>query len=358
MRFLKKKFLFIIKSLIQALFKLTYGSINSKSKFTHDKNIIKTKITIDNKNHYVYQIKNGRVYTDYVENVAVIKSKNIIENISYQQIKGRLLPVKYNSTLKKGTPRFKKYFKGLVVSLIQGASGNNNYFHWMFDILPRLYLISKVIRLADVDFFYIPDAKPYQLYTLSKFKIFKNRIINSKNYRHITADKIYATSHPWYHKGYILKEAKKLQPWILNWVSKNFIIHKKKFKCANKIFIDRSESIFNHCQFINNDQIIKFLKDKDFSIIQPGKLSVAKQIYLFNNAKVIIGAHGAAFANLVFCKPGTKIIEVMPIKHPNEVSKTISKEKKLNYNLIKTKNLNNKKNGDIYLPINVLKKYL
>jgi len=70
---------------------------------------------------------------------------------------------------------------------------------------------------------------------------------------------------------------------------------------------------------------ILFLKEKGFSKYKVGELSFFEQIYLFNNAKFIIGAHGAAFTNLAFCKPNTNIIEIKPFTHPNNVNKRISK---------------------------------
>ncbi len=39
-------------------------------------------------------------------------------------------------------------------------------------------------------------------------------------------------------------------------------------------------------------------------------LSFKKQVKYFHNAKLVIGMHGAAFANLFFCDPGTNVIEV------------------------------------------------
>ena len=79
-------------------------------------------------------------------------------------------------------------------------------------------------------------------------------------------------------------------------------------------------------------------------------------IYLFNNAKIIIGAHGASFANLAFCEPNTNIIEIKPSTHPNNVNKRISQINNLNYKLIETKELDKdqKKFADIYLPIDKL----
>ena len=64
--------------------------------------------------------------------------------------------------------------------------------------------------------------------------------------------------------------------------------------------------------------------------------------------------------NLTFCKPQTKIIEVMPASNPNKVCKRISEINNLNYKLIETKNVDeNKKNlGDIDLSLNELKENL
>ncbi len=56
--------------------------------------------------------------------------------------------------------------------------------------------------------------------------------------------------------------------------------------------------------FLQNKYSDKFkslyLEDKPFE----------EQIKLFNNAKIIVLAHGAAMSNMFFCKKGTKIIEI------------------------------------------------
>jgi capsular polysaccharide biosynthesis protein len=46
--------------------------------------------------------------------------------------------------------------------------------------------------------------------------------------------------------------------------------------------------------------------------------SVAEQITLYRSAKIIIGPHGASFANILNCKPGTVLLELFPNKyHPD-----------------------------------------
>ena len=186
------------------------------------------------------------------------------------------------------------------------------------------------------------------------------KIIDSKKNRHIQANEIICTEHPWYKSGFILEEAKKLPEWIVKWINQSFIKHSKEFNCNDKIFIDRSESSFSHCQIQNNNEVINFLKDKGFTSYKVGELSFQNQIYLFNNAKIIIGAHGAAFANLAFCKKNTKIIEIKPKNHPNLVDQRISKINGLNFNLIETEDLkkNDNQHGDIFLDTSLLEKFL
>jgi len=84
-----------------------------------------------------------------------------------------------------------------------------------------------------------------------------------------------------------------------------------------------------------------------------GELNFFEQIYLFQNAKIVIGAHGAAFTNLIFCKEDTKVLDIIPENHPNTVDETIAKVKNLNFRFIRTKELTEKEkdNGDIFLTI-------
>ena len=236
----------------------------------------------------------------------------------------------------------------------------NNYFHWMFDILPRLIILEKVYQLSEIDYFYCPQIKPWQLQTLSIFKIKEDKIINSNYYRHILADKVLAVSHPWYQKGRILNEAKNLPSWIIDEISSRFDVYAKKFKCNDKFFIDRRESKYNHCQIINDEDVKTYLKKRGFAVYRVGELNFFEQVNLFQNAKMIIGAHGAAFANLIFCKPNTKVLDIIPENHPNTVDATIGKFKNLNFEFVRTKKLSDEKKlaGDIFLPIDEIEKFL
>ena len=62
----------------------------------------------------------------------------------------------------------------------------------------------------------------------------------------------------------------------------------------------------------NIDEVQAFLQRYDFETVFLEGMSAVDQILLFQSAEFIIGPHGAGLANLLFCEPGTKVIELAP----------------------------------------------
>ena len=63
----------------------------------------------------------------------------------------------------------------------------------------------------------------------------------------------------------------------------------------------------------NLSQVEALLSGYGFQTVYLEGMSMADQILLFQSAEFIIGAHGAGLTNLLFCEPGTKVIEFMPV---------------------------------------------
>lgn len=345
----------IYRFFIYEIFKIIYGKILTKKKIevlanqSHD--ILFKK---ENLNYQTHTIKNGRIYTDYVSNVVVICKSNLYKKTSFEGINSKK-NIKFSNIFKIGTPKFKKKFKGTVLSLVQGASGSN-YFHWIFDILPKIFICSKNISLDSIDYFYLPEINILQKQTLKLLNI-RSKIINSKNYRHISADNIITVDHPWYKGGYFSKYSMNIPSWIILWLRNKFLNKKKKFKCNRRIFIDRSDSQFMHSQIINSNETYKLLKKYNFKKYKIGNLNFLKQIYLFWNSEFIISAHGAALTNLTFCNPGTRVIEIRNKKNFGRYFERISKINRLNYSLIKTSKITSP-SGDILVPLKKLEKLI
>jgi glycosyltransferase involved in cell wall biosynthesis len=62
----------------------------------------------------------------------------------------------------------------------------------------------------------------------------------------------------------------------------------------------------------NIEQLQAFLSRYGFETVYLEGMSVVDQILLFQSAEFVISPHGAGLANLLFCEPGTKVIELMP----------------------------------------------
>lgn len=85
-------------------------------------------------------------------------------------------------------------------------------------------------------------------------------------------------------------------------------------------------------RIINEPDVINFL-EANFEaeiFLSTGK-SVAEQAQKFNSADILISPHGAGMSNLVFCKPGVTIIEIMPDKYINPCFATLALAKGCNY---------------------------
>ena len=128
----------------------------------------------NNLSYKIYKIVNGRLYTDRVHDTAIILENCIVEGPSYQLRNVDNAKVEENIVFKKGTPRIKKNLKGKVLSLLTGGAGNDNYWHWLFDVLPRIALYEKVSDIEKIDFFLLPSLeKQFQKDTLDLLKISK-----------------------------------------------------------------------------------------------------------------------------------------------------------------------------------------
>ena len=354
----------IFKIIFQLVFKILYGKII----FSEHLNNINFKkfeikeISINNKKfnlkNNIYKIPNCRVFTDLVENVAIIKDNHILPEISYQQIKGELKDVSYNRVINLGTNRIKKKIDGKVFCLVQGGSGNN-YFHFLFDIITKLRIYQEYFDLSKVDYFYVPGTYHWQKKILSLFGITEDRLVDSNKFRHISADEIIAIDHPWYRKGYVQQEIENLPEWIIIYLREKFLNLKKTFKASKKIFIDRSDSQYNHCKLVNNKDIIKYLKSKGFESYQVSKLDFFEQIYLFENADTIISPHGAALTNIIFSKPNLQLVELIPSNHDTIKCQRISKILNFNYKRVNLKQIDSvDADGDIKIEIPELNKIL
>ena len=360
---IKKQLLSLLKSLGYGALSLIHGKIKGVVDYKKHPAIKVLTINFDNDiNYRIFKIKKCRIYTDTVTDTAFISEDKIVEGPSFQHRNPKNAGITENIVFQKGTPKLKKKLNGSVLSLLTGGAGNNNYWHWLFDVLPRIKIFESSENLELIDFFLFPDiTQKYQIESLDFLKIPNKKRLSSKVYRHIQADTVIAVDHPYVLANDPSNEIQNLPNWILEYLRKSFLNKKNKKSFPKKIYIDRRDSKSNHRhlrKIINEKEVKEFLIKKGFTVIALSDYSFEDQINLFNNASHIVGLHGAGFANLTFCQANTQVLELKP-KYAGLVIANLAKKIKLNYREISpepTKYSNNNQQGLISIPINLLEK--
>ena len=191
--------------------------------------------------------------------------------------------------------------EGKVVFL-SGLAGHV-YYHWMFDIIPRLELLKQSgIEFEEIDWFVINSFdKPYQKETLELLGVPVEKIIESDRHSYIQATEAIVPSFPgymdWVEEGTI----KFLRQTFLSQIT----LTKTDFK---KIYISRAKA--KNRLLINESEVSQLLTEQGFKTIFLEELSVTEQIRIFARAEIVVAPHGSGLTNLVFCSPNTKVVEL------------------------------------------------
>lgn len=128
----------------------------------------------------------------------------------------------------------------------------------------------------------------------------------------------------------------------------------KNINYDNNINLYLNRNNYGSRQVINNDEILNLLKQYNFKVLE-GTENLNEILYLFHNAKIIIGPHGSMFRNLIYCKPNTIIME-------------FCSENRLDYSFFELAQLSNipylhilsksDENNNIYIDSSIIKNYL
>jgi tetratricopeptide (TPR) repeat protein len=188
-----------------------------------------------------------------------------------------------------------------TVAVLASLSGHT-YFHWMIDLLPRLEQLRRGgFSLQNVDWLWLNYTDlPFQRQTLAALGISPAQILSSDQHPHIQADLLLvpplAGNLGW------------LEPWALAFLRQSFLpLAAADAPTYERIYISRSHA--HHRRVLNEAQVLERLQPLGVVPVELEQLSVAEQIALFAHAKVIIAPHGGGLTNMLFCAPGTTIVE-------------------------------------------------
>ena len=140
---------------------------------------------------------------------------------------------------------------------------------------------------------------------------------------HIQADWLYTTSH--------IKFFDHHPRWSCDFLYRNIVRNSQK--PARRIYISRGDARGKrHVE--NEQQMEEMLIRHGFESVQLSPLSIYGKAEVFNSAKIIVAVHGGGLANLVFCQPGTQVLEIFPDQYVRHAYCDISGKQSLRYNYL------------------------
>ncbi len=231
------------------------------------------------------------------------------------------------------------------VAVLSGLS-SHIYYHWLFDVLPRFKILQKGISAAlgetlslqksleQIDYFVVNSlSQPFQKETLAALGVPLEKVIESDRTPHIQAEELlvpsFAGHMDWVPPSSIdflrqiflrppptaavripinLFPTSNASTSALSTAHSSLPKDVKKTPPTNRIYISRSNAKYRH--IFNEDAVVALLSQYGFVSVALETLSVAQQATLFSEAEAIIGAHGSGLTNLVFCSPGTVVVEL------------------------------------------------
>jgi capsular polysaccharide biosynthesis protein len=211
------------------------------------------------------------------------------------------------------------------VNLLGSASGN--YAHWLLEILPKALLIESYLDSDNIPFLVDEWVHPNMLESLRLLVNPNRNVIRIRRWAKYHVNVLYdariGTYIPAESRLYFFTKVK--PPITQSWYTLNSnaidlvkvaaqkILASPTRDMPKKIFLDRSPRTSGNARFISNIQELKSIaKQEGYTIIDPGTLSFFEQMHLFSEATHVISPIGAGLVNLLFTKPGAKVIGLAP----------------------------------------------
>jgi capsular polysaccharide biosynthesis protein len=185
-----------------------------------------------------------------------------------------------------------------------------NYFHFLIEYLAKAYVCSLLPELDDVPLIVDAGLYPQQRDVLNILFPGRDLVFFAKDSR-IDVARLHLPSIPTFLPDTLdepLWKGAAVRPepiqFLRNRIFSHFGLSGEADAPGRRIFLARKAGR----GILNGEDVEAMLVDQGFELFDPGTLSFEQQVRLFASAGTIIGGLGAAFANVIFCRPGTRVL--------------------------------------------------
>ena len=191
---------------------------------------------------------------------------------------------------------------GTTASLLNLAGGN--YAHASLQVVPSFQLLSRVVDLCAVDRYLVPSGAPTVVHdALAASGVPADRVEPVDEFAPtFVCERLLCPT--------VLPDLAGMPPWAHSYMNDLFV-PQGPIDSPERIFVIRPPG--TRRQIVNGDAVHRLLEAEGFTVTAMEGLTVREQAACFANAKVIVGEHGAALANLAYARPGTRVVELVPV---------------------------------------------
>ncbi len=186
---------------------------------------------------------------------------------------------------------------------VLATRGDANYYHFLHDCLPRVAVLEQCPDVAPVDRWYVPQATSFQREALALFGVPPGEVIDSAAVPHVRAECLVVPG--------LASDIERNPPWVAQLLRDRLCPPGLERVPGRHVYLTRG-TVRNNRTVRNEAEVVEALGRRGFEVVDPGGLPVVEQVRTFAEADVIVGPHGAALANLVFCSPGSTVVEIFP----------------------------------------------
>lgn len=198
------------------------------------------------------------------------------------------------------------FVDGTVVSLATRGSASN-YYHFLLDVLPRLGILRESVPGARPDAWYLNTRSEYQRRLLAMVGLGDATVLEARKHSHYRATRLLVPSIP---------NPDLMAPrWTTRWLRDALPAANVRDR-PKRLFVTRGDRP-NTRRLVDEERHLALLERQGFIRFDPGRHSVQDQIDTFAAAEAIVAPHGAALANLVFCCPGVRVLELFAPSYVN-----------------------------------------
>ncbi len=257
--------------------------------------------TYDVPRRFTLEIDGGTVVGDYAATVTPGGTLDY-ETSNYFGIVGwREHPL----FLRPWLPEREQFDGTLLTLLVRG--GMANYYHFLLDVLPRWGIFQETMPDRVPDALYVPATAGYQRQLLTMAGLDHLPVVPPSKHAAVQARRLLVPSNP---------NPDLVAPtWVHEWVRRTLPAHPAA-DAPRRIYVTRGDKP-NTRRLVREAETLPLLEKEGFVRVDPGRLTVQEQIDLFAGAEVVVAPHGAGLANLVFCSPGVKVLELFAPNYVN-----------------------------------------